>query len=51
LFITPPLPDGARITGVEVHEGEPPVIERNGASLRVRSIPFSAKLTLGSAIA
>lgn len=51
LFIAPPLPDGARITGVEVHEGEPAVIERDGASLRVRSIPFLATLTLGSAIA
>jgi hypothetical protein len=51
LFIAPPLPDGLRFTGVEIHQGAPPVVSPDGASLRVETIPFSANLTLGSVIA
>jgi len=51
LFITPPLPDGLRITGVEVRQGTPPIIAEDGASIRLKSLPFDATLALGSNIA
>ena len=51
LFIAPPLPDGARITGVEVREGAPPPIAPDGASVRLEKLPFDATLLLGTAIA
>jgi hypothetical protein len=50
LFIAPPLPDGARITGVEVHEGAPPHIASDGTSVRLETLPFSATLALGATI-
>jgi hypothetical protein len=51
LSIAPPLPDGLRITGVEIHRGGPPIISSDGTSIRIESLPFSATLVLGVAIA
>jgi hypothetical protein len=45
LFITPPLPDGARITQAHAEEGEAS-ISPDGESLKLGKLPFSARLLL-----